>query len=101
MKPITLNEKIKLAFNVLATLLIGTPVIFLFLIIDMFSFLIIDMLLKSLMFFQEPAFIETVRRFKIFCILFYLIIATIFIKNHKNEIKLCYLVRKMRRVKTK
>lgn len=93
MKPTTLNEKIKLAFNVLAILLIGTPVIFLL--------LIINMLLKSLMFFQEPAFIETVRRFKILiCILFYSI-ATIFIKNHKNEIKLCYLVRKMRRVKRK
>jgi O-antigen ligase len=93
MKIITLNEKIKVVFNVLATLLIGTPVIFLF--------LIIDMLLHSLMCFQGPDFIETVRRFKILiCILFYSI-ATIFIKNHKNEIKLCYLIRKMRRVKRK
>ena len=64
MKIITLNEKIKLVFNVLVILLI-------------------------------------MRRFKILiCILFYSI-ATIFIKNHKNEIKLCYLVRKMRRVKRK
>ena len=89
----TLNEKIKLVFNVLVILIIGTPVIFLL--------LIINMLLKSLMCFQEPAFIETVRRFKILiCILFYSI-KTIFIKNHKNEIKLCYLVRKCRWFKRK
>jgi hypothetical protein len=93
MKPIKFFTKIKLVFDIIYALLTGTPVIF--------WFVIIRMLKNSLRAFREEAFIETMRRFKILiCILFYSI-KTIFIKNHKNDTKLCYLIRKMHKVKRK
>ena len=89
MKPIKFFTKIKLIISTFLVLLISTPVILLL--------LIIIMLRNSLRTFSEEAFIETMRRFKILICILYYSIKIIFIKNHKNDKKLCYLIRKTKK----